>query len=36
MPKKALEMVKEWGRKHQNELLEMWETQEFVKLPPLK
>ena len=36
MPKKALEMVKEWRRKHQNELLEMWETQEFVKLPPLK
>lgn len=36
LPSKALAMVKEWGLLHQNELLKIWETQKFVKLPPLE
>jgi hypothetical protein len=35
LPKRALKMVTEWGKKYQNELLKIWETQEFIKLPPL-
>ncbi|MBQ6333866.1 MAG: hypothetical protein IJI46_02190 [Erysipelotrichaceae bacterium] len=29
-------MVKEWIQIHQNELLTMWDTQEFMKLSPLE
>lgn len=36
LPPKALSMVKEWTEIHQNELLKMWETQEFTKLSPLE
>ena len=36
LPKKALSMVQEWILLNRNELLEMWETQEFQVLPPLK
>ena len=36
LPNKALEMIKEWASEHQAELMKIWETQEFVKLPPLK
>ena len=35
LPSKALEMVKEWVKANQNELLNMWRTQEFKTLPPL-
>ena len=31
----AKTMVKEFVLKYQNELLEMWETEKYVKLPPL-
>lgn len=36
LPQKALAMVLEWTELHQKELLEIWETQEFKKLPPLE
>lgn len=36
LPNKALSLVKEWASEHQIELMKIWETQEFVKLPPLK
>ncbi|UZO75540.1 hypothetical protein [Microcystis aeruginosa] len=29
-------MVVEWATIYQSELLKMWNTQEFNKLPPLK
>lgn len=36
LPKKALEMVLEWRTIHKNELLKIWETQEFIALSPLE
>ena len=35
LPNKALGLVNEWLKEHQEELLEMWKTQEFKTLPPL-
>ena len=35
LPKKALELVIEWMKLYQNDLLRIWETQEFIQLPPL-
>ncbi|MBQ5712994.1 MAG: DUF4160 domain-containing protein [Bacteroidaceae bacterium] len=35
MPTRAQEMVKEWMGRHKNELLDMWKTQQIVKLSPL-
>lgn len=35
LPKKAQELVKEWMQQHQPALLEMWESQNLKKLPPL-
>lgn len=35
-PPKAKKMVKEFILKYQKELEEMWETERYVKLPPLK
>lgn len=32
---RAAGMVREWISIHQNELVEMWETQQFKKLTPL-
>ena len=29
-------MVKEWMGQHKNELLDMWKTQQIVKLSPLR
>ena len=34
MPKRAKTMVEEWVELNKGELLTMWETQEFKKLPP--
>ncbi len=34
-PAKALEIVREWVSLHKEELLAMWENQEFKHLPPL-
>lgn len=36
LPGKALSLVQEWASHHQKELLAMWNTQEFKKLPPLE
>lgn len=36
LPPKALAMVQEWAKLHQNELLEIWNTQQFTTLPPLE
>ena len=36
LPNKALEMVKEWVSLNKEELLTMWETQEFKQLSPLE
>ena len=36
LPPKALSMVREWAGIHKNELLKMWETQEFAALSPLE
>ena len=33
---RALALVSEWVGLHRNELLTMWEKQEYVKLPPLE
>ena len=35
-PNKARALVKEFVMKYQKELLEMWETERYAKLPPLK
>ena len=36
LPPKALNMVAEWLSLHRNELKEIWETQEFKDIEPLK
>ena len=36
LPKKALEMVREWVCANKEDLLIMWNTQEFKQLPPLE
>lgn len=36
LPGKALSMALEWTTAHQQELLEMWNTQQFKKIPPLE
>ncbi len=36
LPPKALSMVREWIELHKNDLLHMWETQEFKALSPLE
>lgn len=35
-PSKAKALVKEFILKHKDELLEMWETENYKKLPPLE
>ncbi len=36
LPTKAMDMVQEWIFLHRDALKEIWETQEFKKLPPLE
>lgn len=36
LPGKAQALVKEWAEIHQQALLTIWNTQEFVQLPPLE
>jgi hypothetical protein len=36
LPKRAIKMIIEWATIYKNELMEMWNNQEFRKLPPLK
>ena len=35
LPSRASKLVIEWASLYQNELREMWDKQEFHKLPPL-
>ncbi len=35
LPSRANKLVSEWATMYQNELREMWDKQEFHKLPPL-
>ena len=35
-PPKAKALVKEFVLKYKDELLQMWETEQYKKLPPLK
>lgn len=36
LPAKAQSLVREWASAHKEALLKIWNTQEFVQLPPLK
>ena len=36
LPPKAMDMVKEWIELHKAELEKIWETQEFIKIEPLR
>lgn len=36
LPNKALSLVQEWTGQHQQELMHMWNTQQFKALPPLE
>lgn len=36
LPARAKKLVLEWAEINQTELLQMWNNQEFRKLPPLK
>ncbi|MBR6781154.1 MAG: DUF4160 domain-containing protein [Clostridia bacterium] len=36
LPAKAMSLVAEWMEMHKESLLEIWQTQEFKKLPPLE
>ena len=35
LPNRALKLVQEWLRIYKNDVLKIWETQEFKKIPPL-
>lgn len=34
-PEKLQKLIREWAKEYQKELLNIWNTQDFVKLPPL-
>jgi hypothetical protein len=36
LPVKAYRLVKEWYETHKGELLDMWNSQQLKKLPPLE
>ena len=36
LPNKAMAMVQEWIALHRDDLMEIWKTQEFKKIPPLE
>jgi len=36
MPNRAVKMIKEWANKYKSELLNIWDSKEFIKLPGLK
>lgn len=36
LPTRAIDLITEWGKIHQEKLLEIWNTQQFEKLPPLE
>ena len=36
LPPRAVKLIQEWAAIHQTELLDMWNTQNIRKLPPLR
>ena len=36
LPNRAAKMLAEWVEIHEKELMKIWETQNFVELPPLE
>lgn len=36
LPAKAIKLIKEWAGLYKSELVRMWETKEFIKLPGLE
>ena len=36
MPSRAMKMVKDWAKKYNNDLMEMWKTQKYRQLPGLE
>lgn len=36
MPRKASRLVRKWASLHRDELQEIWETQEFIRIKPLE
>ena len=36
LPNRVLQLVKEWLPKYKNDLLTIWNTQQFKQLPPLE
>ncbi len=36
LPQRAQDMIKDWWKLHQKEIMEMWNTKTLQKLPPLK
>jgi hypothetical protein len=36
LPRKAIALVLEWAKQYKKDLLDIWNTQKFVKLPPLE
>ena len=36
LPKRCWQLVREWAELHQQELIEMWETQSFHRIEPLE
>jgi hypothetical protein len=36
MPARAMKMVKDWAKKYNNDLMEMWKTQKYRQLPGLE
>ncbi len=35
LPNRALKLVQEWLQVHRQEVLDIWNTQQFKKIPPL-
>lgn len=35
LPSRALKLVQEWLKVHRNEILNIWNTQQFKSIPPL-
>lgn len=36
LPNKANKLILEWAEMYKNELMRIWDTKEFIKLPPLE
>ena len=36
LPKRSQRLIREWATQYQNDLLRMWETNEFKRLPGLE